>query len=228
MTDGHPIMLHERDCMEAMKEMKDNAYELAICDPMYDLPDNYLVPGTEKSITYVKRNFIRQAKKLASQKVVDISYFKEVQRTSKNQIIWGENYFQYPNKPIGRIIWDKVNDSSSFSNAEIASCSMIKGVRTFRFMWNGMIQQDMKNKERRIHPFQKPVALYKWLLGKYAKPGDKILDTHLGSGSSAIAAYDMGFSFTGYEIEHDYLEAAKDRIERHMAQGRLFKPEAML
>ena len=189
---------------------------------MYDLPDNYLVPGTEKSITCVKRNFIKQAKKLASQEVVGEAYFKEVARVSKNQILWGENYFQYPGKPVGRIIWDKVNDSSSFSHAEIASCSMIKGVRIFRYMWNGMIQQDMKHKEIKIHPFQKPVSLYEWLLKNYAKPGDKILDTHGGPCSLAIACDILGFSIDAYEIDPDYYQAAKERLERYQRQGTLF------
>ena len=217
------IRLFNQDCMEAMKAMPDKAYELAICDPMYDLPDNYLVPGTEKSITCVKRNFIKQAHKLASQKVVDESYFKELTRVSKNQITWGENYFQYPDKPVGRIIWDKMNDSSTFSNAEIASCSMIKGVRIFRYMWNGMIQQDMKNKEVKIHPFQKPVRLYEYLLKNYAKPGDKILDTHGGSMSIAIACDIMGFELDLYEIDEEYFNAGKERLERHQAQGKLFE-----
>jgi len=204
--------------MIAMSQMKDKEFDLAIVDPMYDLPDNYLVPGSEKSITCVKRNFIKQARKLASQKVVDKTFFKELKRISKNQIAWGEQYFTYPNKPIGRIIWDKVNDSSTFSNAEIASCSMIKGVRIFRYMWNGMIQQDMKNKEKRIHPFQKPVALYQWLLKNYAKPGYRILDTHGGSCSSAIACDIMGFDATIFEIDKDYYEAALDRFNRHKQQ----------
>ena len=214
--------LYNMDCLDFLAEQPDKSYELAICDPMYDLPDNYLVPGTEKSITCVKRNFVAQAKKLATQEVVGEMYFKELQRVSKNQIVWGENYFQYDEKPVGRIIWDKLNDSSTFSNAEIASCSIIKGVRIIRYLWNGMIQADMKNKEVRIHPFQKPVAVYEQILTGYAKPGDRILDTHLGSMSSVIAANNLGYELTGCELDADYFKAGCERAMQATAQERMF------
>lgn len=214
--------LYNMDCLEYMATLPDNAVDLAICDPMYDLPDNYLVPGTEKSITCVKRNFVAQAKKLAGQEVVGEMYFKELRRVSKNQIVWGENYFQYDGKPVGRIIWDKMNDSSTFSNAEIASCSLIKGVRIIRYLWNGMIQADMKNKEVRIHPFQKPVAIYEQILAGYAKPGDRILDTHGGSMSSAIACNNLGFESVICELDKDHFDAGCKRAMQATAQLRMF------
>ncbi len=122
-------------------------------------------------------------------------------------------------------MWDKKNDASTFSDGEIAYCSLINTVKFFRFMWNGMLQENMGNKEIKIHPTQKPVALYKWLLQNYAKPGDKIFDSHLGSASSAIAAYDLGFDFTGCELDLDYFEASVKRFEKHKAQMSLFTPE---
>ena len=147
-------------------------------------------------------------------------YYKELVRVSKDQIIWGINYYDFKAPP-GRIVWDKENDSSTFSNCEIASNSLITSVKIYRYMWNGMLQKDMKNKEARIHPTQKPVALYKWLLTNYAKPGDKILDTHVGSASSLIACYDLDFDAVGFELDEDYYRESKQRLERFMSQLRL-------
>lgn len=212
------IKLYNQDCMEAMKQMPDKAFDLAIVDPVYDLPVNSLCPGAEISTTGIRRKGIEQARKLAKQDVVGEEYFKEIFRVSKEQIIWGENYFQSFIPIVGRIVWDKKNDESTFSNCEIAACSLIKGVRIFRYTWNGMLQENMKKKEIRNHPFQKPTALYRWLLNRYAPPQAKILDTHLGSGSIAIACYDMGFDLTGYEIDKDYFDAATKRLENHKKQ----------
>lgn len=212
------IKIFNRDCMEMMKEMPDKAYELAIVDPIYGV--------TECGYREANRSKLAKTKKyhnsLWNQEKTGIDYFLQLMRVSKNQIVWGGNYFA-PMLQESRcwIVWDKDN-SGDFADCELAWASFRSSVRKFKFRWNGMLQEDMSNKEFRIHPTQKPVALYKWLLKNYAKPGDKILDTHLGSGSSAIAAYDMGFDFTGYEIDVDYFAAAKDRLERHMKQGRLF------
>ena len=133
------------------------------------------------------------------------------------------NYYPYGIFSSGRIVWNKVNGKSSFSDCEIAFCSMIDTVRMFTYMWNGMCQGkslkeghlqqgDKRKNEKRIHPTQKPVALYAWLLQNYANPGDKILDTHLGSGSSRIAAYKMGFDFYGTEIDKEYFDAQEKRF----------------
>lgn len=198
------ITLHNADCMNLLREFPDRSFELAIVDPPYfDGPEKLGYYGTTKSSIGVKR----PACEAKHWTVPDKDYFMELQRVSKNQIIWGCNYFCYPFGP-GRIVWDKVNGKSSFSDCEIAYCSLIDTVRLFAFMWNGMcqgksisegrIQQGNKMmNERRIHPTQKPVALYKWLLSNYAEPGDKILDTHLGSGSICIACDDLGFEMTG-------------------------------
>lgn len=223
------ITLYNADCMDILRELPYKAFDLAIVDPPYfDGPNKLGYYGTSKSSKGVKRPFY-EAKHWV---VPEADYFKELQRVSKNQIIWGCNYFRHPFGP-GRIVWDKVNGRSSFSDCEIAYCSMIDTVRMFSFMWNGMcqgksvsegrIQQGNKTlNEVRIHPTQKPVALYKWLLANYAKPGDKILDTHLGSGSIRIACHDLGFEMTGIELDSDYYEAAKRRLEWHQMQQKLF------
>lgn len=118
------------------------------------------------------------------------------------------------------IFWDKGREGLNFADGEFAWTSFKSPSRRYLFKWNGMLQQDMKNKEDRIHPTQKPVALYKWLLKNYAKDGDKILDTHLGSGSSRIAAYDFGLDFTGYEIDEEYFKLEEKRFADHISQIR--------
>ena len=151
---------------------------------------------------------------------------------SKNQIIWGVNYFQYNFAP-GRIVWDKVNGQSSFSDCEIAYCSFHDSVRLFRYMWNGMmqgksiseghIQQGNKSlNEMRIHPTQKPVNLYIWLLHNYASDGDKILDTHVGSASSLIACKELGFEYVGCELDKNIYNLSKQRLETYEMQVKLF------
>ncbi len=209
------------DCMEGMKEMPDNFVDLAIVDPVYDLPESYLCPGSEES-KGIKRNHVKAAKKLSKQKTVSTDYYNELCRVSKHQIIWGINYFSFSNMICGRIVWDKKNDCSSFSNCEIASSSFFKGVRIIRYLWNGMLQEDMKNKEKRIHPFQKPVNLYRSILRKYTNIEWKILDTHVGSGSSLIACEKENFEYIGFEICPDHYEDACKRIERERSQLRLF------
>ena len=149
-------------------------------------------------------------------------YFQELQRISRNQIIWGGNYFIENLKNSSCwIVWDKDN-SGNFADAELAWTSFKTAVRIYQFRWNGMLQQDMKNKELRIHPTQKPVALYKWLLHNYAKPGDKIIDTHLGSGSIALACEEYGFDLTACEIDKEYFDAASKRLSDYRVQMRLF------
>ena len=120
------------------------------------------------------------------------------------------------------IVWDKENGENDFADCELAWTSFESAVRKFEFRWAGMLQKNMKNKEVRIHPTQKPVALYEWLLTNYAKEGDRILDTHLGSGSSRIAAYNLGFDFVGCEIDKEYFDKQEERFARHTAQTSLF------
>lgn len=208
------IQIINQDCMLAMARMKDKEFDLAICDPPYG--KNIAVSGKvggEKCAPVTDYGAKKWDKNIPPKR-----YFKELQRVSGNRIIWGGNYFikHLTNTPCF-IVWDKDN-TGNFADCELAWASFDTSVRKFTYRWNGMLQQDMKNKEVRIHPTQKPVALYQWLLKNYAKPGDKILDTHLGSGSSAIACDIMGFDFIGYEIDKDYYEAAVDRFNRHKQQ----------
>lgn len=216
------------DCIVALKEYPDNYFDLAIVDPPYfSGPENRGFYGRAVSPIGVQRIY----QKSESWRVPDKSYFDELFRVSKEQIVWGCNYFEYPFGP-GRIVWDKCNGSSSFSDCEIAFCSLHDSVRLFRYMWNGMlqgksieegyIQQGNKRlNEKRIHPTQKPIALYKWLLQKYANPGDLILDTHVGSASSLIACYELGFDYIGFEIDEYYYKLAQNRIKDAKAQLRM-------
>jgi len=214
--------LHNIDCMEYMKSLPDNAFDLAIVDPPYGIGEN---GDRNKS-----RGKLAVAKDYKSFAGGDIEppnkdYFIELTRISKNQIIWGANHFasNLPNPSSSCwIVWDKVTGNSDFADCELAYTSFKTAVRQFTFQWSGMLQGDMKNKEQRIHPTQKPVKLYEWLLTNYAKQGDKILDTHLGSGSHAIACNNLGFELVGCELDADYFKAACKRIEQATAQERLF------
>ena len=206
------------DCMEGMTRYPDKYFDLAIVDPPYGINmDGGNIGGNNcgKTKDYTKKNW--------DNKIPDKEYFNELKRISKNQIIWGANHFVeniYQSNSSCWIVWDKDN-TGNFADCELAYTSFKTAVRMFTFRWNGMLQQDMKNKEFRIHPTQKPVALYKWLLNNYAKQGDKILDTHLGSGSSRIAAYEMGFDFTAFELDAEYFQAQEKRYKNHIAQLKL-------
>lgn len=205
--------------MELMRRTPDKYYELAICDPPYF--ENYAkqnYTGNDVSTTGVKR----QTNKIQHWEVPGEEYFNELFRVSKNQIIWGCNYYAKYIPHVGRIVWDKQNDSSTFSKCELASHSFGVIVDKFTFMWNGMLQGDMKNKEIRIHPTQKPVKLYEWILMNYAKEGDKILDTHIGSASIAIACHNLGYDLTGCELDTDYYNTSLKRLHQHQSQLKMF------
>ncbi len=203
--------LYNMDCMEGMKDIPDKYFELAIVDPPYGNNDAIGIQNG-KSHTANRKNY-----KLFQNNAPTEEYFKELKRVSKNQIIWGGNFFGLKG---GYICWNK--NGTCFGECELAYCSSINSVRLYEFTWNGMIQGDMKNKEERIHPTQKPVKLYKWLLHNYAKQGDKILDTHVGSASSIIACLDMGFEYMGFEIDEEYYNSASKRIEDAMNQVSFF------
>ena len=214
------INLYQGDCMDLLKQTPDKYYSLALVDPPYGIGEC----GDKNA----SRGGLAKAKNYKAFAGNDISapdkeYFNELIRISKNQIIFGANHFisKIPFDSSCWIVWDKDN-TGDFADCELAWTSFNTAVRKFKFRWNGMLQENMRNKEVRIHPTQKPVQLYKWLLQKYAKEGDKILDTHLGSGSSAIAAHDGNFQFTGIELDKDYYEAAKLRIQIHQRQQKLF------
>lgn len=217
------------DCMEGMRKFPDNYFGLAIVDPPYfEGPNSRKFYGRKVSPIGVNRVY----EEVDSWDVPDAMYFKELFRVSQNQIIWGCNYFDYKFGP-GRIVWDKCNDSSCYSDCEIAYCSLHDSVRIFRFMWNGMLQGksiaegyvqqgNKKLNEKRIHPTQKPIALYEWILQKYAKQGDIILDTHVGSASSLIACHRMGLQYVGFEKCRKYYEKSNERLEGEKSQLTLF------
>ena len=193
------------DCMEGMGRYPDKYFDLAIVDPPYGL-DKSSLNGSGKLKNRVL-NKINTDWDIAPNEY----YFKELFRVSKNQIIWGGNYFVLPPRRC-IICWDKVQPWENFSQIELAWTSFDSPAQIYKY--------DNRTGNK-IHPTQKPIALYKWLLSKYAKQGDKILDTHLGSGSSRIAAYEMGFDFTGFELDKDYFEAQEKRYRNHIAQLKL-------
>lgn len=203
------------DCMVGMSRYTDKYFDLAIVDPPYGLDLANMNMGIGKS---------KKASKIQNRKWVakdwdkyspEDEYFAELFRVSDSQIIWGGNYFDLLSCK-HFIIWDKeIPNGLSFADCEMAWTSFDKAPRMFR-------HSAYLDKTNKIHPTQKPVKLYKWLLTNYAKDGDKILDTHLGSGSSRIAAYDLGFDFTGFELDKDYFDASVKRFEEHKKQLTLF------
>ena len=202
--------------MTLMARYKDNHFDLAIVDPPYmENIDEYM--GMNKRLE--NKGKVKVYSNVENFGKPKDNYFNELKRVSKNQIIWGCNHFN--NFGFGRIIWDKDN-SGQFNDCELAYQSKSNAVRIYKCRWNGMLQYDMKNKERRIHPTQKPIKLYEWLLMNYAKEGDKILDTHLGSGSIAIACHNLGFDLTACELDREYYEAAMKRLEQHKSQLKMF------
>ena len=209
------------DCLDlktGITSYPDNYFDLAIVDPPYGIGEGDKKNKTRSSYTGFagKRSWVN-AKDYGGgeydKSIPGADYFYHLFRVSKNQIIWGANYMTHFLPPsMGWIVWDKDNGACDQSDCELAFTSFKKGLRKAKFRWQGLLQQDMKNKEIRIHPNQKPVALYQWILSEYAKPGDLILDTHAGSASSLIACESMGFNYVGYEIDPQYYAAAKKRI----------------
>lgn len=218
--------LYNMDCLEGMKQIPDKFFELAVVDVPYGIGEDGSKNHTRGKLAKAQnyKGFAGNDKNAPA-----ADYFTELQRVSKNQIIWGANHFmsRLPNldSPCW-IVWDKDNGDSDFADCELAWTSFTTAVRRFKFRWAGMLQENMANKEIRIHPTQKPVALYRWLLDKYAKAGDKILDTHVGSGSSIIACNDMGFEYMGFELDTDYYNAALKRINTEKSQLKLFQKTA--
>ena len=218
--DGRMNEAYCIDCMEYMRTVPDKYFDLAVVDPPYGIS----IDGQKGCVCKnPKHNRKQHIKKNWDSRIPDEFYFKELERVSKNQIIWGANYFvEHLNQGHkGWIIWDKGQHDLTMSDCEIAYSSFDCPTRIV-----------VKNrvellKDGTIHPTQKPVALYAWIYSRYAKPGDKILDTHLGSGSSRIAAYDAGLDFVGCEIDPDYFKAQEERFRRHISQENLFLQEAI-
>ena len=234
------IHLYQMDCNVLMAQIPDKYFQLSCVDPPYGInvarlaytqEDNRPCRQKNGSILRVKK--LKYEHKDWDKNTPTQEYFDELRRVSKEQIIWGVNYYDWDGIGRGRIKWDKcVPDGMSFNRYEYAYCSLIETEVEFVYLWAGMCQAksigepttqqgNKKLNEKRIHPTHKPKNLYKWLLKNYAKEGDRILDTHLGSGSSAIAAFDGGFDFVGCEIDKDYFDAAVKRFNTHKLQGTL-------
>lgn len=202
--------LYHMDCMEAMKDIPDKYFELSIVDPPYGIRINMNM-GRRKGMKKAHED------KQWDNGIPDEAYFNELFRVSRNQVIWGGNYFPLPLTK-SWIFWDKqVPDGVSFADGELAWTSFDKTLVKAKIPYSGFV-----GSEGKIHPTQKPVALYEWLLKNYAKQGDKILDTHVGSASSLIACHNMGFDFMGFEIDEDYYRMATERLEAVRAQMRLY------
>jgi site-specific DNA-methyltransferase (adenine-specific) len=212
------INFYNIDCIEFMKTKPDKYYDLAIVDPPYGINmDGGKIGGNNcgKAKDYTQKNWDKEPP--------SIEYFKELMRVSKNQIIWGANHFisRMPFDSSCWIIWDKDN-SGNFADCEMAWTSFNTAVRKYKFRWNGMLQQNMKDKEIRIHPTQKPKDLYRWILKNYAKPNDLILDTHGGSMSISIACDMEGFDLDVTEIDTEYFINGQKRYEQYKQQPQLF------
>jgi site-specific DNA-methyltransferase (adenine-specific) len=207
--------LYNMDCMIGMKDIPDKYFELAIVDPPYGIG----VDGQKESICKnPKHNRKQHDKKNWDNEIPPAEYFRELERVSVNQIIWGGNYFvkHLTKGTKGWIVWDKGQHGLTMSDCELAYSSFDVPTRI------KIMNRVELLKEGTCHPTQKPVKLYKWLLHNYAKQGDKILDTHVGSGSSLIACYDMGFEYMGFEIDEEYYNSASKRIEDAMNQVSFF------
>lgn len=214
-------IVFNEDCMEVMARYPDKYFELAIVDPPYGIGED---GSNNKSRSKLAKSKNYKPFYGNDKEAPPSIYFTELKRISVNQIVWGANHFiENINKNSSCwIVWGKNNGNNDFADCELAWTSFKSAVRKLKFTWNGMLQEDMINKEIRIHPTQKPVKLYEWLLKNYAKPGDKIFDSHLGSGSSRIAAYKMGFEFVGCELDNDYYLAQEKRFNDFKKQTTLF------
>jgi site-specific DNA-methyltransferase (adenine-specific) len=227
------MKITNEDNMELMSRYEDNYFDLAIVDPPYGIGLGFSKRKKVKNGTITKGHKQKKWNNFPPNK----KYFKELLRVSRKHIIWGCNYYS-TNLDLfgsGRIIHNKMVTpflKSTYSHADIAATNCQNRITMFDFQWSGNVQGGKMNIkmendygigiEKRIHPTQKPVKLYEWLLMNYAKEGDKILDTHLGSGSIAIACHNLGFDLTACELDKEYYDAAMKRLEQHKSQIRLF------
>jgi site-specific DNA-methyltransferase (adenine-specific) len=212
------IRIYNEDCLEALKKMPDNSFELAIVDPPYGIGmDNQKVRvKPSRKNTYLRNGENQYNGGGWDNERPSKDYWYNLFRISRNQIVWGANYFcEFLPSGKGWIFWDKLMGENNFSAGEFAFQSI--QIRSAKF-----VEPSMRVQNTRIHPTQKPVKLYEWLLDNYATEGDRILDTHLGSGSIAIACHNRGYELTAYEIDKDYFEATTKRIQDHIAQLTLF------
>ena len=213
MNKENMLTVTNEDNMELMARYPDNYFDLAIVDPPYGIGANKMTLGNGKKKIYRGENDWDKT-------IPSKEYFDELFRVSKNQIVWGGNYMTEFLRPTSSwLFWDKGTGENDFADGELAWSSFGGALRKLTKSWVGA---NAKDECERLHPTQKPIYLYKWLLDKYAKPGDKILDTHLGSGSIAIACHDYGFDLTACELDKEYFDKAIQRINNHTAQQKLF------
>jgi site-specific DNA-methyltransferase (adenine-specific) len=221
VRNGITSTVYLMDCIQGLKQLPHMPNCLAVVDPPYGQNSDYQVG---------RHSFVKNGKALAKRKYYENKgwdknppnekYFKELKRVAKNQVIWGANNFsnKFNSESSGWLVWNKVTGTSNFGDCELAYSSFDNAIRMFTYQWHGMLQQNMKNKEERIHPTQKPVALYDWIFANYATVGDLILDTHLGSGSSRIAAWKSGLNFIGFEVDEDYFQDQEKRFKTFISQ----------
>jgi len=214
------MKITNEDNMHLMARYPDGYFNLAIVDPPYGINADKKRGDTGKN-SHIKQKDYHFGD--WDNEIPKKEYFDELKRVSKHQIIWGGNYFlDYLKATSCFVVWDKKNGDNLYADCELAWCSFKTAVRKFEWRWHGFLQQNMKDKQERIHPTEKPIQLYEWLLMNYAKEGDKILDTHLGSGSIAIACHNLGFDLTACELDKEYFDAAIKRINEHKQQLRMF------
>ena len=213
-----PSVVYNEDCVEGLKRFSDNHFDLAIVDPPYGIDGTVEIGFGDTKSGRVNRPSKWGQKEWDKERPTK-AYFDELKRVSKNQIIFGGNYFADLLEPSRCwIVWDKMQRVNQ-ADAELAWTSFTNSVRVYQFHCSKL--QGFQNPNR-FHPTEKPISLYEWILGKYAKDGDLILDTHLGSGSSRIACQKNGFAFTGFEIDKDYYEAQEKRFKDFVSQLRMF------
>lgn len=212
--------VYNMDCVAGMKEYPDKYFDLAIVDPPYGIGEDGKSNHSRGKVAKAKKYTPKEWDK----ETPSIEYFTELFRVSKDQIIWGGNYFldkiQLPASCM--IVWDKDNGDNDFADCELAWTSLDSAVRKFKFRWAGMLQGNMKDKETRIHPTQKPVALYSWILSRYSEQHFKILDTHLGSGSARIASYNAKLHFVAFEKDKEYFDNQEKRFNEYKSQLTIF------
>ena len=201
------INLHNGDCIEALAKMQDNEFDLAIVDPPFGI-GNFVQTGGN----------VRGDKVEWNDSIPQQDYFSELRRVSKHRIIFGANYYNCFEEKGGAIVWVKNQPMPNFSKAVIASCSFHKKIELYTQTWTNFVAKGRCTE----HPCEMPVSIYEWLLMNYAKEGDKILDTHLGSGSIAIACHNLGYDLEGYELDEEYYNAAVKRYNDHIAQLKMF------
>lgn len=207
------INLHNMDCLKAMKEMQENEFDLAIVDPPYGIDVTKMTLGNGKKK-------INRGTSDWDSSIPRKDYWNNLFRVSKNQIVWGANYMTtYLPPSMGWIYWDKGTGANDFSDGELAFSSFNRALRSYKVSWVGA---NANNGTPRIHPTEKPIRLYEWLLMNYAEKGNKILDTHLGSGSITIACDNLGFDLEGFELDKTYFEAASKRLKIHQSQIKMF------